>query len=113
MTRDSTPRPVGEGLDALARRLGAPTASSMGAVFTRWPDAVGELVAAHTRPLSLHDRVLVVGVDDPVWATELRFRTDDMIAKIAAAAGPGVVDRIELRVVGPNEPSKPPPRGRR
>jgi len=103
-----TPRRVGDGLDALARRLGAPTASSMGAVFTRWEEAVGPLVAGHAAPLSLHDGVLTVGVDDPAWATQLRYLKDDLVAKVAAVAGPGVVGRIELRVVPPKGVSEGP-----
>ncbi|HEX7165685.1 MAG TPA: DUF721 domain-containing protein [Acidimicrobiales bacterium] len=97
---DEEPRRVGEGLDAVARRLGAPGAASMGAVFTRWEEAVGPLIAAHARPISLADGVLVVAVDDPAWATQLKFLTNDLVAKVAAVAGSGVVGRVEVRVHG-------------
>ena len=101
------PRRVGEGLDALARRLGAPTAASMGAVFTRWDEAVGPLVAAHASPIALRDGVLTVGVDDPAWATQLRYLKNELLTKIAGVAGPGVVGRIDLRVVPPKGPAEP------
>lgn len=94
------PRPIGESLDRLARRLGAPAASSLGAVFTKWADAVGPAVAAHTRPVGLHDGVLTVAVDDPAWATQLRFLTADLVEKIASVAGDDVVVAIEIRVDG-------------
>jgi predicted nucleic acid-binding Zn ribbon protein len=93
-------------LDALARRLGAPTATSMGAVFTRWDDAVGPAIAAHARPIGLADGVLTVAVDEPGWATQLRYLKNDLVARLAEVAGPGVVGRIELRVEGANEPRK-------
>ena len=98
--RDDEPRRVGEGLDVVARRLGAPGAASMGAVFTRWEEAVGPLIAAHARPVSLTDGVLVVAVDDPAWATQLSFMTNDLMAKVAAVAGDDVVGRVEVRVRG-------------
>ncbi|MEA3075949.1 MAG: hypothetical protein QOF60_857 [Actinomycetota bacterium] len=112
MSRDDDerrgPRPVKDGLEGLARRLGAPTASSLGAVFSQWEDAVGATVAAHARPLSLTDGVLVVAVDEPGWATQLRYLTNDLLARLADVAGPGVVGRIELRVEGAPRSRKSP-----
>jgi predicted nucleic acid-binding Zn ribbon protein len=103
VSEQDLPRRVGEGLDAIARRLGAPTASSMGAVFSRWDEAVGPAIASHARPIALADGVLTVGVDEPGWATQLRYLANDVVARIAAVVGAGVVGRIELRVEAPRE----------
>ena len=105
MTGDQNqPRPVKDSLETLARRLGAPTAASLGAVFSQWDAAVGPTVAAHARPVSLADGILVVAVDEPGWATQLRYLTADLIARLSDVAGPGVVGRIELRVEGRRRP---------
>jgi predicted nucleic acid-binding Zn ribbon protein len=105
----STPRPVKDSLEHMARRLGAPTASSLGAVFSRWEEAVGPSVAAHTRPLSLADGVLVVAVDQPGWATQLRYLSTDLLQRLADVAGEGVVGRIDIRVdSGPQTAKRPP-----
>ena len=100
MTDDwpTLPRPVSDGLEPLARRLGAPTASALGAVFSRWEEAVGPAVAAHSRPLSLTDGVLTVAVDQPGWATQLRYLTATLLARLEEVAGAGVVRRIDIRV---------------
>jgi predicted nucleic acid-binding Zn ribbon protein len=66
-------------------------------VFARWEDAVGPQVAAHARPVKLAEGRLLVEVDEPGWATQLRFLEVDLLARIAACAGPGV-DAIDLRV---------------
>jgi predicted nucleic acid-binding Zn ribbon protein len=94
------PRPVKDSLESLARRLGAPTASALGAVFSQWDDTVGPTIAAHARPVSLTDGVLVVAVDEPGWASHLRYLTNDLITRLSEVAGAGVVGRIELRVEG-------------
>ena len=94
------PRPVAAGLDALARRLGAPAASSLGAVFGRWKETVGDGLAAHCRPVALHDGILTVAVDQPVWATQLRYLTPQLLEKLAVAVGPNLVGRVEIRVDG-------------
>ncbi|HVM07661.1 MAG TPA: DUF721 domain-containing protein [Acidimicrobiales bacterium] len=93
------PRKIGDSLDSLARRLGAPAASAVGAVFTRWEEAVGSAVAAHARPVGLADGVLTVAVDDPAWATQLRFLATELVEKVAAVTGPDVVGKVEIKVV--------------
>ncbi|MHB8671034.1 MAG: DciA family protein [Acidimicrobiales bacterium] len=96
--RGSDPRPLRESLDAVTRALGGPSASTLSALFSRWSELVGEDVAAHARPLSLRDGLLVVGADQSVWRTQLAYLEADLLARIAATVGPGVVSRIEVRV---------------
>lgn len=101
MKRDSEPRPVRDGLDAFARRLGAPEASALGAVFGRWDDTVGAALAAHCRPVSLADGILVVAADGPAWATQLRYMSADVLGRVRAVCGPDLVGRIVVRVDPP------------
>jgi predicted nucleic acid-binding Zn ribbon protein len=98
--QDRPPRPVRESLGCLARRLGAPDPPLLTAVFAQWEELVGPAVAAHARPLSLARRVLVVGVDHPGWATQLRYLAPELLGRLAATAGPGQIERVEIKVVG-------------
>jgi predicted nucleic acid-binding Zn ribbon protein len=101
LDEDNDPRPVKASLDAIAHNLGAPKASSLAAVFDGWADLVGPAIAAHTRPRSLKRGVLSVAVDDPAWATELRFRGPEIVARCGEVAGLDAVVKIEVRVVPP------------
>lgn len=92
------PRSVGESLDRVARRLGVGRAATLPALFDRWPDLVGEPIAARTRPRSLRGTTLVVSVDDPSWATQLRWLERDLVTRIGRELGPGVVTALELVV---------------
>src|SRR5690242_14519889 len=74
-----------------------PTAAAMGGVFGRWEEAVGPAVAAHVQPVKLDGTTLVVEVDDPGWATQLRFLEANMRTRLAEVAG-AAIDRIEVRV---------------
>src|SRR5439155_9510809 len=85
------PRLVRESLEGLATRLGAPSSASLAAVFNHWEEAVGPAVAAHCRPATLVNGVLLVEVDDPAWATELRYLAGTLVERFGASAGPGVV----------------------
>lgn len=93
------PRPVGASLDRVAASMGVPRAATLSGVFASWPDLVGATVAEHARPRSLRDGTLVVAVDDPAWATQLRWLEGDLVRRLADVLGPGQVDRIEVRVL--------------
>jgi predicted nucleic acid-binding Zn ribbon protein len=89
---------VGESLDKVARRLGAPGARSLGAVFGHWDEIVGPAVATHARPTSLRDGVLRVEVDEPGWATQLRYLAPDILRRCEEVAGPNVVVSVDVKV---------------
>jgi len=104
------PRTVGELLDGWARRAGAPGAPALQVVFSGWEAVVGAVVAAHARPVSLVDGTLVVVVDEPGWATEVRYLAADIVVRLAAAArekgaGEAVVRRMEVRMARPGRRS--------
>ncbi|MFI5041378.1 MAG: DciA family protein [Acidimicrobiales bacterium] len=93
-------RRVADDLDLVVRRLGAPAGRASASVFTRWDEAVGAAVAVHAHPLSIRGTTLVVGVDGPAYATQLRMLTPQLLARLGELVGPGVVDTVEVRVRG-------------
>ena len=50
---------------------------------------VGDDVAAHARLVSVRDGVLTVAVDDPIWATQLRYLETAVVERATALVGPG------------------------
>ena len=72
-------------------------AKKMGGVFGRWAEAVGDAVAAHVKPLKLDGTKLVVEVDDPAWATQLRFLEATLKQRLGEVAGADI-ETIEARV---------------
>lgn len=76
--------------------------SALGGVFGRWEEAVGEQVAAHVQPVKLDGATLVVSVDDPAWATQLRFLETMLRDRLFEVAG-ARIEQIEVRVARPGE----------
>jgi predicted nucleic acid-binding Zn ribbon protein len=72
-------------------------------VFGRWRDVVGDQIAEHASPTVLRDGVLNVTAESTAWATQLRLVQTQLLTKIAAAVGDGVV--TELKITGPTAPS--------
>ena len=95
---ESEPRPLRDSVDEVVRSLRGTGARSLAGVFGRWDEAVGPQVAAHARPVSLIDGCLLVDVDHPTWATQLRFLEPELLERLREVAGVDEVDRIELRV---------------
>ncbi len=84
-------------LDALLDRLGADTASVISGVFGEWAQIVGEQVAQHVTPIKRERGKLIVEVDDPSWATQMRFLEPQLIEKIHIATS-STINAIEVRV---------------
>jgi predicted nucleic acid-binding Zn ribbon protein len=84
-------------LDGVVKSLRGPSRDAVGGLFGRWNEAVGEQVAQHVRPIKLDEGVLAVEVDDPTWATQVKFLAPTIIARLAEVTGASV-DRIQVRV---------------
>ena len=92
------PRRVGDSLGRVTKSLGMAAPDALNGVFGRWAEVVGEQIAAHAQPHSLKGGTLVVTVDQPGWATQLRYLEADLLRRLADVAGEGAVNRIEVRV---------------
>jgi len=92
------PRRLAESLDRVARSMGAGSSAALSSLFVDWEAMVGPQIAAHVRPRSLRDGVLVVVADQPGWATQLRYLEADLLSRLADRLGPAAVSAIEVRV---------------
>ncbi|WP_372448920.1 DciA family protein [Qaidamihabitans albus] len=97
------PQPLGRLVSRMAGQLGWGDRLAHGQVFGRWNELVGEEVAEHAQPVTLKDGELTVRASSTAWATQLRLLQRQLLKKIAAGVGHGVVKR--MRIQGPTAPS--------
>lgn len=97
------PQLLGSATDDLSKTRGWSGKVAEGAVFGRWKVVVGEQIAEHATPTKLYEGVLTVSAESTAWATQLRMVQSQLLAKIAAAVGDGVV--TSLKITGPVGPS--------
>jgi predicted nucleic acid-binding Zn ribbon protein len=97
------PQPLAGAARDLAKKQGWSTKVAEGAVFGQWPKVVGAQISEHASPTGLRDGVLSVTAESTAWATQLRIIQNQVLAKIAAEVGDGVV--TSLRITGPTAPS--------
>jgi len=100
------PVPLRAGVERLLQHLDAPAADTVRAVFERWDEVVGPGMAEHTRPVSVEEGCLVIAVDDPAWASHLRWTQDDIVSRLSQALESDEIVRIRS-VVRPSRPPGP------
>ncbi|MSZ60804.1 MAG: DUF721 domain-containing protein [Actinobacteria bacterium] len=91
------PRALNEVLGKLLRRMHVSDESSAIGLFSGWRQIVGDQIADHAVPKRLEKRILVVEVDDPAWATQLKFLESQLIATLRDNVG-DEVESLEIRV---------------
>jgi len=72
-----------------------------------WSTAVGRRLADRTNAVKLVRTRLVVEVEDAVWQSQLYQMRDQILPRVTAVIGPGIVDELEFRVV-PRTQRRPP-----
>lgn len=96
--RDRGPQPLGASLDAVSKRMGVDDARGLGRLFAHWEEIVGPSLAEHVQPLRIdHDR-LVVSVDHPAWATQVRHLGAELLDRVTEEAGLARPAAIEVRI---------------
>ena len=91
------PRALNEVLGKVLRRMRVSDQSSAIGLFSGWRQIVGDAIADHAVPKRLEKRVLVVEVDDPAWATQIKFLESQLIATLRDSVG-DEVESLEIRV---------------
>ena len=93
------PRPLSHGLGAVVRSLQSGEAGTIRGVFGSWREIVGPMIAEHTTPMKIDGATLHVEVDQPAWATQVRFLEADLLTALRAN-GCGELRAISVRVAG-------------
>ncbi len=94
------PAPLAGLLESLASRKGWAQRLSGARIHALWEEIAGPDLARHTEPVRLHGGVLVLRVDSPAWATQVRYLTGGLAKRANEVLGEGSVQRITL-VTGP------------
>lgn len=88
-------------LNALLRRMGSESSNVVAGVFGEWEAIVGMHIAAHVVPVMIKDSRLVVSVDDPAWATQMKFLESDIAEKVSRMTQMTILG-IDVRVKRPD-----------
>ncbi|MGP1366235.1 MAG: DUF721 domain-containing protein [Schwartzia sp. (in: firmicutes)] len=96
MARTRTAETVGEFLPRFLHSFAGKKKYQEHLVFLRWPDIVGEMLAAHVKPVRFDFRTLFLCADAPVWAQELQYMLGTLRDKINGYVGAELVREIRF-----------------
>lgn len=80
-------------------------------VFEQWEKVVGAQVAAHAWPVSLKHGRLVVLVDHPAWASQLRYLGPVLLERFHQFVGEVVAEELVVQVEKPGSRRRGSPEG--
>jgi predicted nucleic acid-binding Zn ribbon protein len=95
--RRDDPQPLDAAISGLIEERGWAQAAATGSVFGRWAQIVGPELAAHTTPDGLADGELTISADSTAWATQVRLLAAQLVRRLNAELGDGVVRRVRVR----------------
>jgi len=92
------PRRIDESLDALSRGFGQRGVGETARLFSRWTEIVGTALADHVTPVRLDGTTLVVQVDHPAWATQVRLLGSELLDRVGTIPGIDRPTTLDIRV---------------
>jgi predicted nucleic acid-binding Zn ribbon protein len=100
------PMALGPAISRLLAERGWEAPAAVGGVMGRWPQLVGDAIALHCTPEKFDEeaRELAVRCDSTAWATEIRLRAPQLLARLNEDLGQGTVRLIKVN--GPGGPAR-------
>lgn len=92
------PLHITDSLGEVTQALGMGKGQTVPCVFRSWNQVVGDAMAAHAQPLRLEGDLLIVSVDHPAWAVQVRYLGTEILAKLAMACGTGSPSELRVTV---------------
>lgn len=90
-------RPLNDVLGKVLRGMKMSDETTALSLFSSWRLIVGDGIADHVTPQRLEKRTLTVEVDDPAWATQLKFLESQLLSTLKEHVG-DEVDNLHIKV---------------
>lgn len=89
---------LGDIVDGLMREQVFSRGMPVAQLASRWPEIVGERLAAETAPAALDDGILTVEVSTGPWGAQAKFLHEEIKRKADEALGGGRIARVRIIV---------------
>lgn len=94
---------IGDGLEAVLRRLGLPSPGALDRLLNDWAELAGGPWAERAIPVGLRDGELLVEVADGATASLLKYQVSDLLDRLERGLGGRLVTAVRLRVESPKK----------
>jgi len=90
-------------VDSMLRNQGLGSAALLARIISIWPLVVGERMSVHATPAKIDGQELIVSVDHPVWATEIRMQNSRIVSQLANELKSTLINRLKVHVLPTND----------
>lgn len=89
-------KPISKVASGLIYQLGGDKYAGFITAFLSWKGIVGELLASHSYPIRLENKVMIVAVHNNTWMQELVLLKADIISKYKSILEDGISEIVFL-----------------
>ncbi len=82
---------------------GLGSAAVLARIANLWPAVVGERMNAHAMPAKIDGKELIVSVDHPAWATEIKMQESRIISALESELRSPLINRLKVHVLPSND----------
>jgi hypothetical protein len=101
------PKPIRSILEKTFEALEIDVPLKAYSIWGAWKEIVGESLALHAQPRSIHNRILFIDVSHSTWIQQLQFLKPTLLEKINNFLGEPLIQDIRFRLgkISPTIPS--------
>lgn len=96
---DQSTHLLGSSVESMLQMQGLGSAALLARITGLWPSLVGERMNAHAKPAKVDGDELIVSVDHPAWATEIRMQQSRIISELANGLAGPLINRLKVHVL--------------
>ena len=90
--------PIGSIIERILDGRKPKSAAGIARVFQLWERAVGEVIAANSKPAAFKEKILLVHVNSSPWLHQLQFLKEDIIKKVNATLKDESIEDIKFKI---------------
>ena|SRR5665213_3009623 len=95
---DTTTHLLKSSVEAVLKYQGLESTSLLAKIAQIWPRIVGERMSSHALPSKIDGKELIVIVDHPAWATELRLMNSKIVKQLENELETPSINRLKVHV---------------
>lgn len=94
---------LGSSVESMLQFQGLGSAALLARIINLWPSVVGERMNAHATPAKIDGKELIVSVDHPAWATEIRMQSSRIVSQLESELKSPLINRLKVHVLPSND----------
>lgn len=94
---------LGSSVELMLQFQGLGSSALLARIINLWPSLVGERMNAHARPAKIDGKELIVSVDHPAWATEIRMQNSRIVSELERELKSPLINRLKVHVLPSND----------